>query len=305
MKNIKKILLTISIFLGTMHITNVKALSIDDFENNNEVKNSVSASITKDEYLKLRDNYSDLLIDTFARDSIDSILNDDGIVLDEYIATTTYSDNRGNIISSNDNIISEESAKAISSKKEVNMISNISDISPNEWNVKISTTYKRLIMTINKDSDLYNVRVYNEWLKMPTVKHYDVIASRWEGNAIYRGGIEGVQNVKLKNGTTDFSMYNLEAGFDHIVHGNKGVGITMNLYDDATEIVNSMSYLLSNASKSKIIGTYQHATSNAISLSQATSYKFTSNGLGGCIWFNTSDVNNKYDRMKGVYYILP
>lgn len=66
MKNIKKILLTISIFLGTMHITNVKALSIDDFENNNEVKNSVSASITKDEYLKLRDNYSDLLIDTFA-----------------------------------------------------------------------------------------------------------------------------------------------------------------------------------------------------------------------------------------------
>ena len=38
-----------------------------------------------------------------------------------------------------------------------------------------------------------------------------------------------------------------------LIFDNKGVGISMNLYDNATEIVNSMSYHLSNASKNKIV----------------------------------------------------
>ncbi len=305
MKNINTYLPMFLLCFGTMLATKVNALSIEDFNKNEVVKTSVSATITKEEYLKLKENYSDLLIDTFTRDSIDVILNDEGDFVEEYIATTTYTDRFGNIISTQEENITKEEAELISNGEDYQVRNEIIDALPYAWNVDYKTTYKHLLMTISKDSDLYVVNVYNDWLKMPKVKKYDVIASRWEGNAIYKGGIEGVQNVKLKDGRNDFSMYNLEAGFDHIVFGSKGVGISMNLYDDATEIVNSMSYYLSNASKSKIIGTYQHASNSTITLAESTSYSFTANGLGGCILFKTTAINNKYDGMKGVYYILP
>ena len=302
MKNIKMKLIMISFCVSVIFITNVKALSIEDFNNSETVKTTASSTITREEYLKLKENYSDLMIDTFTQDSIDVILKDNSNYVEEYIVTTTYADYFGNIISTQEEYITKDEMEAIISEGDYQVRR---DVLPYTWKVDYTTTYKHLLMTINKNSDLYIVSIYNDWLKMPQVKKYDVIASRWEGNAIYSGGIEGLQNVKLKDGKTNFTMYNLDAGLDHIVFDNKGVGISMNLYDNATEIVNSMSYHLSNASKNKIVGTYQHASNNTITLEESTSYKITANGLGGCISFKTTAINNKYDGMKGIYYNLP
>ena len=302
MKNIKMKLIMISFCVSVIFITNVKALSIEDFNNSETVKTTSSSTITREEYLKLKENYSDLMIDTFTQDSIDVILKDNSNYVEEYIVTTTYADYFGNIISTQEENITKDEMEAIISEGDYQVRR---DVLPYTWKVDYTTTYKHLLMTINKNSDLYIVSIYNDWLKMPQVKKYDVIASRWEGNAIYSGGIEGLQNVKLKDGKTNFTMYNLDAGLDHIVFDNKGVGISMNLYDNATEIVNSMSYHLSNASKNKIVGTYQHASNNTITLEESTSYKITANGLGGCISFKTTAINNKYDGMKGIYYNLP
>lgn len=302
MKNIKMKLIMISFCVSVIFITNVKALSIEDFNNSETVKTTASSTITREEYLKLKENYSDLMIDTFTQDSIDVILKDNSNYVEEYIVTTTYADYFGNIISTQEENITKDEMEAIISEGDYQVRR---DVLPYTWKVDYTTTYKHLLMTINKNSDLYIVNIYNDWLKMPQVKKYDVIASRWEGNAIYSGGIEGLQNVKLKDGKTNFTMYNLDAGLDHIVFDNKGVGISMNLYDNATEIVNSMSYHLSNASKNKIVGTYQHASNNTITLEESTSYKITANGLGGCISFKTTAINNKYDGMKGIYYNLP
>ena len=299
MKNIKMKLIMISFCVSVIFITNVKALSINNSET---VKTTASSTITREEYLKLKENYSDLMIDTFTQDSIDVILKDNSNYVEEYIVTTTYADYFGNIISTQEENITKDEMEAIISEGDYQVRR---DVLPYTWKVDYTTTYKHLLMTINKNSDLYIVSIYNDWLKMPQVKKYDVIASRWEGNAIYSGGIEGLQNVKLKDGKTNFTMYNLDAGLDHIVFDNKGVGISMNLYDNATEIVNSMSYHLSNASKNKIVGTYQHASNNTITLEESTSYKITANGLGGCISFKTTAINNKYDGMKGIYYNLP
>ena len=293
MKNIKMKLIMISFCVSVIFITNVKALSIEDFNNSETVKTTASSTITREEYLKLKENYSDLMIDTFTQDSIDVILKDNSNYVEEYIVTTTYADYFGNIISTQEENITKDEMEAIISEGDYQVRR---DVLPYTWKVDYTTTYKHLLMTINKNSDLYIVSIYNDWLKMPQVKKYDVIASRWEGNAIYSGGIEGLQNVKLKDGKTNF---------DHIVFDNKGVGISMNLYDNATEIVNSMSYHLSNASKNKIVGTYQHASNNTITLEESTSYKITANGLGGCISFKTTAINNKYDGMKGIYYNLP
>ena len=292
----------ISFCVSVIFITNVKALSIEDFNNSETVKTTASSTITREEYLKLKENYSDLMIDTFTQDSIDVILKDNSNYVEEYIVTTTYADYFGNIISTQEENITKDEMEAIISEGDYQVRR---DVLPYTWKVDYTTTYKHLLMTINKNSDLYIVSIYNDWLKMPQVKKYDVIASRWEGNAIYSGGIEGLQNVKLKDGKTNFTMYNLDAGLDHIVFDNKGVGISMNLYDNATEIVNSMSYHLSNASKNKIVGTYQHASNNTITLEESTSYKITANGLGGCISFKTTAINKKYDGMKGIYYNLP
>ena len=302
MKNIKMKLIMISFCVSVIFITNVKALSIEDFNNSETVKTTASSTITREEYLKLKENYSDLMIDTFTQDSIDVILKDNSNYVEEYIVTTTYAAYFGNIISTQEENITKDEMEAIISEGDYQVRR---DVLPYTWKVDYTTTYKHLLMTINKNSDLYIVSIYNDWLKMPQVKKYDVIASRWEGNAIYSGGIEGLQNVKLKDGKTNFTMYNLDAGLDHIVFDNKGVGISMNLYDNATEIVNSMSYHLSNASKNKIVGTYQHASNNTITLEESTSYKITANGLGGCISFKTTAINNKYDGMKGIYYNLP
>ena len=302
MKNIKMKLIMISFCVSVIFITNVKALSIEDFNNSETVKTTASSTITREEYLKLKENYSDLMIDTFTQDSIDVILKDNSNYVEEYIVTTTYADYFGNIISTQEENITKDEMEAIISEGDYQVRR---DVLPYTWKVDYTTTYKHLLMTINKNSDLYIVSIYNDWLKMPQVKKYDVIASRWEGNAIYSGGIEGLQNVKLKDGKTNFTMYNLDAGLDHIVFDNKGVGISMNLYDNATEIVNSMSYHLSNASKNKIVGTYQHTSNNTITLEESTSYKITANGLGGCISFKTTAINNKYDGMKGIYYNLP
>lgn len=302
MKNIKMKLIMISFCVSVIFITNVKALSIEDFNNSETVKTTASSTITREEYLKLKENYSDLMIDTFTQDSIDVILKDNSNYVEEYIVTTTYADYFGNIISTQEENITKDEMEAIISEGDYQVRR---DVLPYTWKVDYTTTYKHLLMTINKNSDLYIVSIYNDWLKMPQVKNYDVIASRWEGNAIYSSGIEGLQNVKLKDGKTNFTIYNLDAGLDHIVFDNKGVGISMNLYDNATEIVNSMSYHLSNASKNKIVGTYQHASNNTITLEESTSYKITANGLGGCISFKTTAINNKYDGMKGIYYNLP
>ena len=301
MKNIKMKLIMISFCVSVIFITNVKALSIEDFNNSETVKTTASSTITREEYLKLKENYSDLMIDTFTQDSIDVILKDNSNYVEEYIVTTTYADYFGNIISTQEENITKDEMEAIISEGDYQVRR---DVLPYTWKVDYTTTYKHLLMTINKNSDLYIVSIYNDWLKMPQVKKYDVIASRWEGNAIYSSGIEGLQNVKLKDGKTNFTMYNLDAGLDHIVFDNKGVGISMNLYDNATEIVNSMSYHMSNASKNKIVGTYQHASNNTITLEESTSYKITANGLGGCISFKTTAINNKYDGMKGIYYNL-
>ena len=302
MKNIKMKLIMISFCVSVIFITNVKALSIEDFNNSETVKTTASSTITREEYLKLKESYSDLMIVTFTQDSIDVILKDNSNYVEEYIVTTTYADYFGNIISTQEENITKDEMEAIISEGDYQVRR---DVLPYTWKVDYTTTYKHLLMTINKNSDLYIVSIYNDWLKMPQVKKYDVIASRWEGNAIYSGGIEGLQNVKRKDGKTNFTMYNLDAGLDHIVFDNKGVGISMNLYDNATEIVNSMSYHLSNASKNKIVGTYQHASNNTITLEESTSYKITANGLGGCISFKTTAINNKYDGMKGIYYNLP
>ncbi|MGN1374085.1 MAG: hypothetical protein ACI4XK_02095, partial [Bacilli bacterium] len=204
MKNIKMKLIMISFCVSVIFITNVKALSIEDFNNSETVKTTASSTITREEYLKLKENYSDLMIDTFTQDSIDVILKDNSNYVEEYIVTTTYADYFGNIISTQEENITKDEMEAIISEGDYQVRR---DVLPYTWKVDYTTTYKHLLMTINKNSDLYIVSIYNDWLKMPQVKKYDVIASRWEGNAIYSGGIEGLQNVKLKDGKTNFTMY--------------------------------------------------------------------------------------------------
>ena len=58
MKNIKMKLIMISFCVSVIFITNVKALSIEDFNNSETVKTTASSTITREEYLKLKENYS-------------------------------------------------------------------------------------------------------------------------------------------------------------------------------------------------------------------------------------------------------
>lgn len=75
----------------------------------------------------------------------------------------------------------------------------------------------------------------------------------------------------------------------------------MNIFDKANSDLELSIVLEFNENVGKTAyGTYQHARNSNITLTQAKSYTFNSNGLGGVVYFNNSTVKNYYDGMQGL-----
>ena len=163
------------------------------------------------------------------------------------------------------------------------------------------TNAKRLIFEITNGTDgAYLLTSTVEWKTVPKVKSFDVIAIRTTNSPTlenYVGEQDAMVGSEFK-----YTIYDYKGANSKIF--SNGVGISMNLYDDATADMLVQIAAEFRVNKDAIFYTsYQHATSN-VTLAQSQEYNLSSDGLGGVINFTNSTIRNRYDGMAGVYIAL-
>ena len=264
-EQLKKIIMTISILLVMIISTNVKA-----------------ATLTEEEYTRLRNVFSDARISLMSDEDAARYLSYDlehtNKVSKYYRVTETTN---GTITTE---VSKEEATNAANS--------NISTIA-----TYYSTSYKNIeISTTSIGSNKYLVYLTNDWLITPRVKSYDVIAMRTEDSTISSGSQRGVQ-MYTTNGISDVINYSYNG--TNMVLSSNGFGISMNLVDAASGFTCEIQAIVEATSQwAKVYGSYQHAMT-AVTLAKSKSYTISHNGYGKVINFATA-VQNDYDNMQGV-----
>ena len=165
------------------------------------------------------------------------------------------------------------------------------------YDVCRETNYKRVNLGIGKEGNTYIVEVFLQWYTVPLITKFDDIAFRWTNN-VTPTHIEGMQSA-TKNGNFVYTTY-LRNGTNTKEFSN-AVGITMNMYDNATgHTMDLQAYFSSNPGT--IYATYQHARNSSITKSNAMSYTISSSGLGGVLYFSDPIIRNYFDGMQGLTY---
>lgn len=159
------------------------------------------------------------------------------------------------------------------------------------------TDYKRIRLYFWTHTDgTHSFIIDNEWLKDPVIRSYDIIAMRWTGN-VNKGKIKGVQDFK-QNGVAKSIEYT--ASLSNVYYNSNGVGISMNLVDDAYDFSNTLIFPVNCSGTVNLYGTYQHAVED-ISLSDSLKYTFGPSGMGGVLVFGNTSIANKYDNTQGLH----
>lgn len=215
--------------------------------------------------------------------------NSNTIIQEEvYYKIDTFYDSLGNVLLENEIEITEdeyENLETILSTAEKCYIGNAC----------VQTNMKRLSLTISGNKENCKIELKLHYFNMPQYRSYDVIALRWNGFEI--NNFNGLQKGKI-NGINE--KVNYYENSNNVKKSSNGVGISMNLYDDATELDLSLSANGKiTGSSIDIFGTYQHAQGN-LSLSDSKSYSFSQNGLGEVLYYSNSNIRNMYDKMDGV-----
>jgi len=165
------------------------------------------------------------------------------------------------------------------------------------------TNAKRLTLWIgvNYVNNYISAYVNNEWLTVPNVKEADVIALRFTG-VVRTNIVSGTQHyVRTSTGQGGVIDYPSDNG--NVQKFSNGVGISMNLVDDAKEHRSFMAWggYFDNINDVTIYASYQHATSY-VSVADSKKYNLSASGLGGVINFTNSTIKSKYDGMTGVSF---
>lgn len=289
----KKILFMLCLL---MPFTIAKALTI----NENNVITEKGVVITKEEYNKLLDNNSDFMIDHLDENIIRSILNSEPITEEYYIVTTYKLNKKGEIIESYETETTKEKANLVAENdnyyfnKNGKMMYNNGMLQSND--VHYSTDSKEFRLQYYKVSDEYTIFMHVKWLKIPLIKQFDILAARWDVSNSNISSIYGSQESDGKDPT----FYDLSS--KNVKRSSNGLGLSMNIHDNAKNYLVCNLYINSKQSfGNKVYGTYQHAKhSNANTLAISQSYTFSSDGLGGVLYFSNSKYRSYYDGMRGL-----
>ena len=264
-EQLKKIIMTISILLVMIISTNAKA-----------------ATLTDEEYNRLRNVFSDTRISLMSDEDAARYLSYDlehtNKVSKYYRVTET----------TNGTITTE-----VSKEEATNAAKNTTTTR----GVVHTTSYKNIQISATKIStNNYLVDVTNDWLITPKVKSYDVIAMRTDDATISTGTQNGIQ-LYTNSSTTGNVRYSYNG--TNMVLSSNGFGISMNLVDAATGFTCQIEAIVTATSQwAKVYGSYQHAMT-AVTLAKSKSYTISHNGYGKVINFATA-VQNDYDNMQGV-----
>lgn len=270
---------------------NVKAQSSigEKIENEGYYTNEKNITITKELYKKVKDFTTEEELENMSRGLYELFEESSEIVAAEgrYIKSTYYHDSVGNTFEITTEISEEE-------YNNQNIQPKI-DCGSGCW--KTDYKYIKMYIAIPTEKtydDEYILSIYNTWNKMPQHRSYDIIAMRWTGTTTlltYNGA-----QLYTSNGTG--SQINYSSRSSNFNNTNKGVGLSQDLVNAATEIENRLSIRVRANGTINLFGTYQHAQ-GTISLANSLSYSF-GNGMGGVINFYSTNVSSIYDNTTGV-----
>lgn len=265
-------------------------------EEQNYYTNDNGFSFNEETYELIYSKYGQTGIDSVTNENYNNIITfakGEEVVITKYYATTYVKDITGKITQTSDREITEEEYQ----DSLIMPLATICDSDQGEgWCIK--TDYKQLQIFVNGTAR--NIRVTNTWLTMPKVRSFDVIAVRFNDTV----------NITNTTGTQTWSTGSQNYSYNgtNMKRTNKGVGISMNLYDgDTTKLENEMIVTTDNTTTEwwsmRIFITYQHAQST-LTLAQSKSYSFAggTGSLGNTIKFSDSTISAKYDNMTGLQY---
>lgn len=290
MKRIILNLMAITTILTACYTTTVQAEEGNAYYTNNN-----GVEMTQEQYEMLLEYYSEPYIAAMSEEQFLRETASPQTKVDEktiYVETKSFINTRGEIVSTEENLITEEEYNSINPNARTSC-----------GNLCWETTYKKLqVTTSSLANGGFKLITETRWKKMPKVKSYDVIGFRWEnksasftltdyyGNQSYIAD-EYYTNINYPNGVTNAN------------EASNGVGISMNLADEADSdyVLSLVAFgVIQPLGQVSFYHTYQHAQSN-ISLTNSQKYSFGATGLGGVLKFSGS-IGNTYDKMQGISY---
>lgn len=293
-----------------LNITQGYAKEVEEKDGKIYLENAGGVGITREEYNKLRANYSEKEIAQMDYSELKNLQDGDVKVIDKqtlYIKTDYYKDETGEIrtketIVSPDKVeleLAKINNRLFADKRDAISLQAVGDNYHEDFH---KTAMKEIKMKTMKNSSgtSYTVTMENTWITLPSVRSLDVIAIRFGAvNGLTVLKAEGTYAHQIWNGniikyssTSDKFYYKTTGSAD----GKSGVGVTMNLKNDATSLTCYLQvcYSASALYAYSIYGAYEHATS-AVS---DTSYTFSPTGMGGVIQFNKNA--SVYDNTTGL-----
>ena len=263
--------------------------------------NAEGVNFTKSDYDKIINCFGTDAINNMDSDTVRELLSEEILTSGEsttiYVQLIETVDKYGKVTNTYQNVLDEDTGEQLANDYPIEVYSMSQEVTHTTSMKKIT-----LYMYIGGSISYRQVLLTNEWISLPTIRSYDIIALR-PGKASATVGLESVRGYQIWDGTTiDYNTtednYVYKSGLGQ---GTGGLAFSMNLKDNAsTKIINKLKVtFLTGAESFTVYGTYQHATEN-VSLATSQKYKFSSSGMGGVLKFNSSSVAAKYDNTKGL-----
>lgn len=292
----KKLLKTIISSLMTVAITAfpvyAQAGEKQEIDSGTVYENELGARLTATEYNKMLEYMSEEELGIFTQEDFDYMvehIDEDGVQTDEKYVRTTYEDGEPIV----DEYITEEEML-----EDVNVVNKPLKSNGGSYKLEdnVTTDMKKIKMKIvSNGATVKKIELTCEWIKTPKVKSYDIIAIRVNQDAIF-----SADEYCYGKQYADNDVITYKGGSSNIKSSKTGLGISMNLVDNASKHKLELYANVAASNQSMIIfGTYQHATSD-VTLSKSQKYNFSPKGMGGVIDFTSTTVYEKYDQTPGL-----
>ena len=254
--------------------------------------------MTQEQYQMLSESFTESEIATMPeKQFILETINPKTKVSEEtiYVETKTFVNTRGEITETQETLLTKEEYESINPNTRTSCGTLC-------W----ETTYKKLTVETGISANgQFSVMTRCSWKKLPQIKAYDVIATRWQNGTTSFSMIDtyGSQTYTYDNQTKTATLrYSMDNANTKIA--SNGSGISMNLADEATgpyHLLLTVYGKINGLGNVSFASTYQHAQSN-LTLTNSQSYTFAADGLGGVLKFNSASIRDKYDKMAGLSF---
>jgi hypothetical protein len=258
-------------------------------------------------------NEKGVLIDEEIVNEFKDVMNPDSFkYMDQFIYNTyvfkhTHGFDRTTQIYVNKDLIQNgkiiKSESFVVSEKEYNekyAIESHNDCSNN--NLCWQTSALKVELENSSSSPYLTSTLYVNWLTVPSVKSYDILAFRYSNFNILDA--QGLQYVNYDTANPICYVWK-----DSSINGNaftkasNGIGIAMGLSPKGNEPYPMQMFIWGTYKKGgSLVATYQH-TNSPLTLNEAKNYSFNSAGLENVINYSSATIANKYSGSPGITYV--